>query len=105
MSEISSIEKRVSKLKQKCNVVNGGLEKRSNVLSSSLRSLYEKIEAKDIELKSFQMLHENETNCIIPSRKKVLDDKIQDLRLQEKRMQNQFAELVESLKMKKKISQ
>merc|ERR1712054_348328 len=97
MEEVVAVERRIAKLKQRCDIVNGGLQKRSKALASSLTTMYEQTQKLISEYGSFQRLRAHELRCI-PQRKAKAEHQVAALKKEERELQRRYGDLLTALR-------
>lgn len=97
MEEVVAVERRIAKLKQRCDIVNGGLQKRSKALASSLTITYEQTQKLISEYRSFQRLRAHELRCI-PQRKAKAEHQVAALKKEERELQRRYGDLLTALR-------
>ena len=102
MEEVATIEKRISKLKQRCDIVNGGLQMRSKSLASSLRTKHEETQKLISEHESFRRLRAHELRCI-PLRKAQVGNQVAALKTEERDLQRRYGDLLSALRGKSSV--
>lgn len=85
--------KKAGKLEQKLKITLGGYQSRAQVLIKSLQDIYNQIESKHVELKTFENIRDHELNAIPKRLESFKEDSSKQIQ-REKDLQQKFGELI-----------